>query len=154
MADLNVSVYDRVVVFDDGRIYKWRGWDGSAYAYTLERCMAVINDRGRIECRAELSSAESHSGTHSLKVRGGGFHDLFYACDAGSQSVKVWVKFESGASPRLEVLDGREAVGVDTPTGDGSSWEELVVNFTAEKKTYIVRLANYGTESAYFDDVT
>jgi len=154
MADLNVSVYDRVAVFDDGRIYKWRGWDGGNYAYTLDRHLAFVVDRGRAECVTERSTAESHGGTYSLRVRGGGFHDLFYACDSGSQSVKVWVKFESGASPRLEVLDGREAVGVDTPTGDGSSWEELVVNFTAEKKTYIVRLANYGTESAYFDDVT
>jgi len=154
MADISISVSDMVFIYDDGRPYKWRGWDGSAYTYTLEAHLASVSDRGRAECRTEPSTAESHGGTYSLKVRGGGFHDLFYACDAGSQSVKVWVKFESGASPRLEVLDGREAVGVDTPTGDGSSWEELVVNFTAEKKTYIVRLANYGTESAYFDDVT
>ena len=103
-----------------------------------------------------MSSDEVHGGSNSLRITGGGYRDVFYGCDAGSKTIYVWVYPPVIGKCALQVYDGKTLMGEDVNTGVGA-WEQLSVPFTALKKVYTVRLANFtlqdGDTRAYFDDL-
>jgi len=103
----------------------------------------------------EMTTDERYGGQYSLRLWPGSFYDVEYGCDEGDSTISVYMKFDSGASPRLEVRDfySHELLQYATPVGAGAEWEKVSLVLASEKKIYIVRLVNYGTGFAYFDDL-
>jgi len=106
----------------------------------------------------KFSTEQVHSGSYSLKLNPGCCYDIDYGCNAGEVTITVWVYPKSGASACLAVInpDTGEVITSDTSSASGA-WEQLSVNFTAEKKVYIVRLLNkskHGDHAVYFDDLS
>lgn len=132
-------------------------YDGSlSVALLSDKRLARRESNERHESRSSISDEQHHAGSHSLCIVGGGYQDIFYGCDAGSKTITVWVKPPVVGKSALKVYDNADVVGIDLNTGTGA-WEQLSVSFTAEKKVYTVRLANYaipdGDSRAYFDDL-
>lgn len=110
---------------------------------------------------ARISSAVKHGGSYSIDLSVGGFKELFYAADAGSVTVTAWVYPEGSANASLEVIEIGSGEKLDIANSAGNDdWEQLSITWAAEKKVYIIRIANNarGDESgtkdhAYFDDL-
>jgi hypothetical protein len=110
---------------------------------------------GRKENGSSVSFDQVHGGTYSLRVYGGGYHDIFYGCDAGSITITIWVYPSAIGKCAIQILDGPTLMGETFNIGAGA-WEQLSVTFTANKKVYIVRLINFdgdGEVRTYFDDL-
>jgi len=133
-------------------------------AYNGSLAVSMISDRlqghrasdERRESGSIISTEQPHGGTHSLRVLSGGYHDIFYGCDAGSKTITVWVYPPVVGKFAIQIYDGPMLMGESFNIGAGA-WEQLSVTFTALKKVYIVRLINFtlsdGDTRAYFDDL-
>lgn len=133
-------------------------------AYDGSLAVPILSDRKqgrrggneRRESRSIISTEQVHGGTHSLRILGGGYHEIFYGCDAGSKTVTVWCFPPVVGACALHVFDGPDLIGEGFNAGAGA-WEQLSVTFTAAKKVYVVRLINCtisnGDTRAYFDDL-
>ena len=103
----------------------------------------------------DISNDEAYLGTYSLKLLGGARYDVAYGCYAEETTISVFVKFDTGASVALELLEDNELVARTVPVGDGSGWEELQIVEVTSKKIYTLRMVNYGNSAvAYFDGLT
>jgi hypothetical protein len=128
----------------------------------------------RMQSGSIFSTDKAHAGTYSLKIDGGGMHEIYYACDAGSKTITVWVwapgidPYDAYGEDAYDPYDiGSCAIQIFDETGTKiaedwntttGSWEQLSVTFTALKKVYIVRLVNFRAAihidaRAYFDDL-
>ena len=108
-----------------------------------------------------FSSALKHGGSFSLEISPGGYKELFFASNAGSTTVTAWVYPEAGANASLEVeeLGAGEKLDIASSVGH-NAWEQLSITWTAEKKIYVIRIANNARDDeattkgfAYFDDL-
>lgn len=105
-----------------------------------------------------MSGEKSHGGSYSLAICPGGVFDIDYGSDAGSHMIEVWVWPPTGQKVRIEVINPmtHAIVASGSPAGSGA-WEKVEINFTAEKKVYVLRLRNMtpanGDSRAWFDDI-
>lgn len=105
-----------------------------------------------------MTDAESHGGSYSMCVHAGGQYEIPFACEAGSKTVTVWVKAAIGSNVfvKIDDLNGNEQDSEQALAVSGD-WEQLTLNFTAQKAIYILKLENPtsggGDRNAYFDDI-
>ena len=112
-------------------------------------------------CNSRMSTLELHGGSYSIDLSVGGFKEFFYAAAAGEATVTAWVYPEGGANASLEVVEIGAGVKLDIANSVGNdAWEELSITWAAEKKVYIIRIANNARsdgsstkDHAYFDDL-
>jgi hypothetical protein len=123
-----------------------------------DRIQGFIGGNERSQCGCIMSTAVAHSATHSLKIVGGGYYEIFYGCDAGSKTITVWAYPAVVGKCAIQIYDGSTLMGEAFNTGSGA-WEQLSVTFTALKKIYKVRLCNFNDKlndvdkKCYFDDL-
>jgi len=111
--------------------------------------------------KVRFSSALKHGGSFSLEISPGGYKELFYASNGGSTTVTAWVWPEAGSNASLEVEEIGSGVKLDIANSVSSdAWEQLSITWTAEKKIYVIRIANNARDDgsttkgfAYFDDL-
>jgi len=132
-------------------------YDGSlAVPMLSDRRQGRYESNERRESRSIISTEQAHAGTHSLRIIAGGYHDIFYGCDAGNVTVTIWCypPFVGGCC--LQVFDAATLKDEDFNAGVGA-FEQLSVTFLAVKKVYTVRLSHFacpdGDSRAYFDDL-
>lgn len=123
----------------------------------------VLNaDYGGLQCFRWTMEDGGRSG-QCMRIKAGGAYSLWIGCDAGTRAVSIWTKFGADADPRIEVWDifcGQRVASAET-IGDGTDWEQIVAEWTAEKKIYLLKLVNYGHKDysqiasrvALFDDL-
>lgn len=91
----------------------------------------------------EITSDKCYAGTSSLKLFVGGEYTLDCVCEAGSRTVtaKAWAPINGSITMRILDPDTGALMGTDTTASD-KEWEDLSINFTAEKKIYLVFVRN------------
>lgn len=91
---------------------------------------------------AWLSTDQYSGGSYSFCTGIGGYKEVFYALDAGSATVEIYVYALPGSKPLfyIETLGG-EKQDSDT-TAVEETWTQLSLSFTAVKQVYRVVLSN------------
>jgi hypothetical protein len=124
-------------------------FDGvAATTYLSERRRGIIPYSDKIDVfisAVEFTTEKAYGGLYSLKIRGGQTYTINVGCDAGSRTISFYVWPESADTKlRAEIFDPdtNEMLTSEVNAGYGE-WEKVEINFTAEKKVYILRLANY-----------
>jgi len=120
-------------------------------------------DTGHVEARArgQDETGTVRTGSHSMAIKGAGYHDMHLPVDAALTTVSVYARYDgnyTGNLPKLEVL---EIPGVadqsDIQTGAAGAWEALSCAFTPTSAGYVrVRLLSQDTSAdgeCYFDDL-
>ncbi len=110
----------------------------------------------RANGRDIICTDQAHGGTHSLRIESGGYHDVWYGCDAGVKTISVWVRPPIAGRCALQIFKAADVVGEAFNVGSGA-WEQVSVTFMAIKFVYIARLINFGPANGdmrcYFDDL-
>jgi len=144
------------------------GFGSAAYApaddiYGNPRPMRRGDDVGAIEARArgQDETGTVRTDSHSMAIKGAGYHDMHLPVDAALTTVSVYARYDgnyTGSLPKLEIL---EIPGVadqsDIQTGASGSWEALSCAFTPTSAGYVrVRLLSQDTSAdgeCFFDDL-
>ena len=110
---------------------------------------------------AWFQSDVKHSGQLAIKMMPGGQYTVNYGCRAGAAEVTVWAYAPVAGKMTMRVVDPNtmETAGEDVTTTT-EAWEQLKVNFTAQKKAYFIYLVHSGvsdpslaSQYGYFDDL-
>ena len=125
--------------------------------------MRNTDDAGPAEARArgQDETGTVRTGSHSMVIKGAGYHDMHLPVDAVLTTVSVYARYDgnyTGSLPKLEIL---EIPGVadqsDIQTGASGAWEALSCAFTPTSAGYVrVRLLSQDTSAdgeCFFDDL-
>ena len=125
--------------------------------------MRNTDDAGPVEARARCQDETGtvRTGSHSMAIKGAGYHDMHLPADAALTTVSVYARYDgnyTGSLPKLEIL---EIPGVadqsDIQTGASGAWEALSCAFTPTSAGYVrVRLLSQDTSAdgeCFFDDL-
>lgn len=116
---------------------------------------------GEARARGEDETGTVRTDTHSLAIKGAGYHDMHLPVDAALTTVTVYGRYDgnyTGSLPILEVLDiPGVADQSDVMTGAAGAWEQVSCTFTPTSAGYVrVRLRSQDTSAngeCFFDDL-
>lgn len=124
--------------------------------YESELSIALHPDVGLQTSRSDISTDKHRTGTHSLRVLPGGYHEAFYGTEAGSKTIAAWVWPMKGVA-KMKLMDRARAVLASAVSAGTGDWEQLSISYTMVKGVYILRFENLsgadGDCCHYWDDV-
>ena len=120
------------------------GYDISDVAFTQHKEYFAGSFSSRLikSFNAWLSTDQYRGGGSSFCTGIGGYKEVYYALDAGSATVNIYVYALPGSNPLfyIETLGGEKQDSDTTATEE--SWTQLTLSFTAVKQVYRVVLSN------------